>query len=395
MSTHNQVSALNGMFRTFHLRFDNQVGQQSQDLVPENPPIETATSPPRPSLPFLPARRPRLLTPSASREVLITRVQERAQVSSDIPADGNGNVNVNVNANISSNNNGNGPFFANIPAELRNRILTLAFGSRTLHLDLGLSRSRLSVPKTSPRRDSNHVGHNDNVAAHEHCAGAAPLSRSYFPDMSTPVAWRWWSCVCHCLFPPGSQWDGDLKAKRVERYRFPKKDGCLSGEGSLCGLWETEGLEGRGEGCRVGVMGWLRACRQASVARFLPLCLITVLVSETDWLGCLARYVEGINILYSTNTFSIESPVLLDHWFQPQPQAPHLILPERLASTASLELHYDVLLFGDIADETQFALLKQDRARLNSHLQNLSEPFPSLCSLVLSFSNRLYNDASV
>ncbi|KAK0639652.1 hypothetical protein B0T16DRAFT_336810, partial [Cercophora newfieldiana] len=60
-------------------------------------------------------------------------------------------------------------------------------------------------------------------------------------------------------------------------------------------------------------MGWLLACRQA--------------------------YADGVDILYSTNTFFVESVQLLDAILFP---IPTFVVPERLALITSLELRWDI-----------------------------------------------------
>ncbi len=72
------------------------------------------------------------------------------------------------------------------------------------------------------------------------------------------------------------------------------------------------------------MIGWLLACRQA--------------------------YAEGIDVLYSTNTFFLESTTLFDALFCPASHraAQQLLLPHHLASITSLELRWELLLWGQI-----------------------------------------------
>ncbi|KAL2019270.1 hypothetical protein VTK56DRAFT_9814 [Thermocarpiscus australiensis] len=313
MSTENGSSVSRGIRRLLHT-IRERVRRSSQDeRGKDDKPIEVSEPPP---LPFLPAQRPRPLTPTASLECLVALGT-----------------------------------FANLPPELRRRVLVAAFGERTLHLDLRLAHPRLS----QNLRPAIPV----ETAKHEHCRGAAPLSWYYCPDQTAPKTWRWWSCVCHRLVPPGHKFERLSLARGVAPYRCPHHDSCIRGYALCCHMWSPN------DKCTVGVMGWLLACRQA--------------------------YAEDIEVLYSTNTFFIESPALFDTLFCPGPRTHHLLLPQRLASITSLELRWEVLLFGRLpahhADE--------DRAQLAAHLRHLDDPFPNLRTLILSFSDHLYNDSRV
>jgi hypothetical protein len=129
--------------------------------------------------------------------------------------------------------------------------------------------------------------------------------------------------------------------------------------------------EGSVPNCAIGVVGWLLTCRQS--------------------------YVEGIEVLYSTNTF-IESPVLFDALFCPGPRTRHLILPQRLASIASLELRWERDHFDPFSGENQRGQVGADRRavdreRLASYLRNLGGTFPNLRRLVLYVWQNFYWDA--
>ncbi|GAB1318068.1 hypothetical protein MFIFM68171_08278 [Madurella fahalii] len=201
---------------------------------------------------------------------------------------------------------------------------------------------------------------------YEHGLGSAPLSRYYDPDTSAPKTWRWYSCVCHRLIPPRSRLEWRSLAAGTATHRYPHHDNCLAGEPMFCPIWPPEYVVGAPGKCTVGALGCLLACRQA--------------------------YAEGIDLLYSTNTFFIESAALFDAWFCPVPRSRHLLLPQRLASITSLELRWRVLLFGR---DNQEHRSDQDRAHLASHLRHLCAAFPNLRTLVLSFSDLLYNDRRV
>jgi hypothetical protein len=93
---------------------------------------------------------------------------------------------------------------------------------------------------------------------------------------------------------------------------------------------------------------------------------------------CTLSYVEGTEVLYSTNTFFIESDAILDTLLCPGPRT--LLLPQRLADITSLELRWDVLLFDTLLDRDgqskpgATAQLVANRARVAAHLHHLSDP---------------------
>ena len=120
-----------------------------------NPP--PVTSPP---LPYLPAQRPRPLTPTASQTQHLT-------------------------ATLGT--------LSTLPQSLRRRILNTAFGEGTLHLDL-----RLAHPQHAECAFISE--HWESAAQYEHGLGMAPLSHCWRRDRDAPKTWQWYSCVCHRMF---------------------------------------------------------------------------------------------------------------------------------------------------------------------------------------------------
>lgn len=323
--------------------------------------IDSSEQPP-PLLPLLPARRQRPITPAATTA---------AATESLVAALGT---------------------FACLPPELRRRVLVAAFGDRTLHLGLRLAP-----------RDKRANGSVTSAGKYEHGRGTAPLSSTRLAVVGWGVPgemmagkyvgskiksdwpeweWCWYGCVCHRLLPRGSAMERRIFTTRGRSpYIWPHRDSCIRGEAELCEAWPpprpaTAGTQAQVTGTcdyAVGALGWLRACRQA--------------------------YVEGIDVLYVTNTYFLESRDLLDILMSSPPDPyPHipdagrrLLLPERLAVIRSLELRWEILLFGDLPPPSPWLDYNKDRMRLLPNLASLMIPFPNLRSLVVS-SEILYND---
>ncbi|TQW00918.1 hypothetical protein V2A60_001951 [Cordyceps javanica] len=185
------------------------------------------------------------------------------------------------------------PFFQKLPPEIRVQILTAAFGERTLHMDLLLSYPpRRSQPVSRDRAVLGHAG----MFIEPSRAGNG---KSY-PVLDTSVrqTWLWHGSVCH-RNPPGTDSNSGHTAQ-------PCQDQCRSGitPDDACKLWPGASPDK----CRIGAMGWLRSCRQA--------------------------YLEGINILYGTNTIHTASKALIL-------DADRLLLPQRVAAITSLEVLWD------------------------------------------------------
>ncbi|GKT96996.1 hypothetical protein CT0861_01762 [Colletotrichum tofieldiae] len=304
---------------------------------------------PPPPLPLLPSQRPRPITPTATA----------AATTADSLVAALGTL-------------------ARLSPELRRRILIAAFGERTLHLDLRLAPRGQRV-NTSKYRSP----------AYEHGRGAAPLTWSRVvvpqdvPGEATTTAksagsktkpeteadweweWRWYGCVCHRVLPRGSAIERRaFTARGKSPYIWPHRDACLQGEAETCRMWPP----GTGTcDCAIGALGWLRTCRRA--------------------------YVEGAEVLYATNTFILESRDMLDALSSPD-GGRRLLLPQRLAMMRSLELRWEVMLFGDPYLPPMSRRSDKERMRLVPDFAGLLVPFPNLRSLVISFSEHLYNDAS-
>ncbi|KAF0325191.1 RES domain-containing protein [Colletotrichum asianum] len=178
---------------------------------------------------------------------------------------------------------GNFGIFEHIPLEIRRQILIEAFGEQTIHIDLVYDRPRIE------QQDAPHKEHRFRRAPRPTGKEVAAASALY--KLKTKQ-WQWYSCVCHAKFPSGtSSWS---------RFSEPCDDSC-AGNDHVCEYWPGEAPSK----CSLGIMGWLCSCRQA--------------------------YVEGLDVLFGTNTFRIQDMVILRN-------AQQLFLPHRWAAIPRLEI---------------------------------------------------------
>ncbi|KAK4442792.1 hypothetical protein QBC34DRAFT_386897 [Podospora aff. communis PSN243] len=254
-----------------------------------------------------------------------------------------------------SNQPGNYGLFATLPRELRRQILVDAFGGQALHMHL--SYSHALVRKTTSASSAPAVS---SSGRRRHCG----LFSELVPDHSSPKKWQWFGCVCHRR--------GDYsESEREQRYAAgqvlqtvePCDDDCLEerSEPVMC-ICPT--AEGGSASCFVGVMGWLLSCQEA--------------------------YVEGIDVLYGTNTFHISSLDL-------QLSLPQLVPPDHLARITSLELLWklnDINQARTVKAKNHAMALWQDPPRpvdspLHALRASVPETFPHLRRLYVSFQCHL------
>ncbi|OBT40437.1 hypothetical protein VE00_08714 [Pseudogymnoascus sp. WSF 3629] len=160
--------------------------------------------------PFLPDKRPSVLTPSPSKEALVPFTDSYG-------------------------------YFQHLPYEIRRQILTEALGSRTLHVDL----TYLNRPV---RKKGKYVIGKDGGYAY-----------------AKSKTWGWYSCECHqtdSLWPDGIARRNFGEERWIANQRkLPCAGGCKDGRNHRkCGpeVDDKQPLK-----CRINAMGWLLACRQA------------------------------------------------------------------------------------------------------------------------------------
>ncbi|KAH7222236.1 hypothetical protein BKA60DRAFT_607451 [Fusarium oxysporum] len=133
----------------------------------------------------------------------------------------------------------NGTFFQKLPTEIRTRILHVAFGDRTIHVDLICGYPIFSDSKR-------HGG----------------LRQLPYSDKQPEKEWVWRSSVCH-RFPPS----GIIDSRGPGYDPQPCDDECVYGWNGRngfrpqCEHWPGEGPKK----CSVGATGWLLASSKAMI----------------------------------------------------------------------------------------------------------------------------------
>ena len=234
----------------------------------------------------------------------------------------------------------NSGLFQSLPPEIRRHVLVEAFGERTLHLDLRLEHPLEKSRKMDSERPKRHAN--------------AQLFDPSLRDFTRPLEWTWWSSVCHRCSPSRNF------------HRRPPGVGLRSEEPALdCCRDPSEFLShsyelypgSLPEKCFVGVLGWVLTCRRA--------------------------YIEGIDVLYSTNRFHVAHAGLAIC-------LPRLLPPRHVASINEVELLWNLsipsvahfLRNSDNKDE----LRDSDRLAMLAHLP---QSFPNLRYLYLSIVDGL------
>lgn len=157
------------------------------------------------AMPCFPTARPSVLTPTTSKEDLTSL----SQIS---------------------------PIFSKLPTEIRRQILVMAFGDRTLHMDLALLPSIES-------------------ADFERFKGLCSLHTAYAIESRSnkgrSLSWQWRGYQCNRK-PPSEYYT----LVQFEEYEItPADDECS----------RTYGCDIERHLCWIGAMGWLLSCRQAYV----------------------------------------------------------------------------------------------------------------------------------
>ncbi|KAL6886365.1 hypothetical protein HDV57DRAFT_387809 [Trichoderma longibrachiatum] len=330
-------NALVSWFRRRRVARSNRKRASSgSSLMLPPPPLLIIEDPPIPPHPRLPSQRPGRLTPSPSRESLVSAT---------------------VAATADS------PFFTRLPLEIRRKILVEAFGAQTVHMDLIYDHPVLQPPflqdpsmsssseeeeeRAGRRRDARRAHGNLNVRLGTGVCDARNLRL----DDSRPKEWAWRSSVCH-RNPPGRCRPGDEVQPAEDYCRFGQSPWHLT-----CRHWPGEFPTK----CLIGAMGWLCSCRQA--------------------------YMEGIDVLYATNTFHTASKEMIL-------SLPSVLLPQRLASIASVELVWDFAPFPSIHPEVVKPPLS-DMASFRLFLDAVPATFPAARKLHISLQGRLYPTRTV
>lgn len=239
----------------------------------------------------------------------------------------------------------NSSFYQILPYEIRRRIIVEAFGERTLHLDL-----RLEHPL---KKDDKLV--NSLRKRHANMQLFNPLLR----DTTQRRRWTWWSCICHRSRRSGGSFDfthPTIMSPGDEPARDHCRD-CLGLPMSMC-EYRTGDPPDK---CFVGAMGWLLTCRQA--------------------------YIDGVDVLYSTNIFHFAYAELVI-------SLPRLLRPQRLAAIKKVEILWGSPVKsgryrnGLYSENTSDVEISEFARRLPS-LAYLPQVLPQLRYLHLSFKHCL------
>ncbi|KAI5456003.1 hypothetical protein BGZ63DRAFT_98514 [Mariannaea sp. PMI_226] len=200
-------------------------------------------------------------------------------------------------------------FFHKLPPELRRKVLVQAFGGIIVHMDLEFDHPLASAQSKSIKevkkfykRSYRYKGTHGVPHANRYChVERGRITRNLIRDNKKPKSWHWSGCRCHRETEGYARGGQDLKNSAF----LPWYDLCLAGYADMCE--EVPGLmPGK---CFLGALGWLLSCHMA--------------------------YIEGIEVLYGTNTLHLSRPILLR-------QMTELFLPQRLHSIQSIELIWNV-----------------------------------------------------
>ncbi|KAL4947316.1 hypothetical protein BDW69DRAFT_119004 [Aspergillus filifer] len=222
-------------------------------------------------------------------------------------------------------------FFQRLPSEIRRCILLEAFGGRIIHFDF-----RLMYPRNESR-----------LAQVSYCPCFGDESISLGRDTAKPLQWEWCNTVCNreTIDTDCIPTEHDFLNKWY-RYRKP----WLPLYQSLPDHMHDE--------CTIGALGWLQTCRQA--------------------------YIEGFEVLYSTNRLRIDEENLV-RWL------PNLLLSRQRAMIRSVQLAPMIALWPpheqpeDAHDHNAQFGIYCDLRKPTLMLEALPKVLPHLQSLHISF----------
>lgn len=138
-------------------------------------------------------------------------------------------------------------FFQKIPPEIRHEIFLTAFGNQILHM--GIYPSLVQGEFFGNRSPGYRFLPNHRWLTASAEAAAKKITKKYNRDTSEVVqSLHWFGCICRRCPPTGND------------FRPPHMDVCLSGRDM--DLWDPWPGTAPSE-YRIGVTGWLYACRQS------------------------------------------------------------------------------------------------------------------------------------
>ncbi|KAL7960164.1 hypothetical protein V8C34DRAFT_312894 [Trichoderma compactum] len=159
------------------------------------------------------------------------------------------------------------------------------------------------------------------------------------PDTTVPKSWQWWSSVCHRVMPNYEKTWSFIRMSHPEIPR-PGDDRCRYGDAHFCQSWP--GIYP--SKCKIGITGWM----------------------------AFVLYVEGIDVLYRTNTIHTSCQTLVLN-------LPRLLPPQRLPTITSLEIIYPLTLHGaEVGAIPEIGLLKNYLSVFASSLPGLTRLYLAL-----------------
>ncbi len=182
-----------------------------------------------PPLPFLPAIRPSVLTPSPSTVSLAQSAPPPSATTEP-------------------------SFFDRFPFEIRRKILIEAFGDQVVHMHLTRDGLEWDLRQAPMSKDPTRSPHE---------RAPKPTQPKSKQSKSKQDGWYWTGSVCHRASPTSMRGylGGNLSDCK-----------CLGGRGDIdwCEFWPGV-LPGK---CSIGAMGWLLVSRQAFVFLRFSLCIL-------------------------------------------------------------------------------------------------------------------------
>lgn len=268
--------------------------------------------------PTLPQNRPRVLTPSASRESLFASSASATTKSA---------------------------FFQKLPFEIRHMILRHAFGDKIMGMCLCFDYPLKPLRKLQPYQRVKHFS-----------IRSLSLELRWRVERAREERWQWYSYICHPWTIHFLFWWRIARTEKEQwlwysymHHQSPPAIMNTYGDEDIC---DDDSLS---TSTYLGVMGWLLSCRQALVLHFILILSVGLVIGCSEILKDTLKstdsfhttsYAECIDILYATNALHMSgNSYFLQH-------LPNVFLPQRLASITSVNITWVIDPFNSVPDQT-------------------------------------------